>query len=71
MITLIYFVENYLDLPEQYLRNKGIPKVLVNLFPEITQFTCDKWFITFAQMGIYPLKAFTNLVLFTNTSMHT
>ena len=48
-----YFVENYLDLPYQCLRNEDISKVLVILFPKINQFTCDKTFLTFAQMGLY------------------
>ena len=46
-------LNNCLDLPYQYLRNKDIYKVLTSLFPKINQFTCDKRFITFAQMGIY------------------
>ena len=29
-------------------------KVLVSLFPKINPVTCDKKFITFAQMGIDP-----------------
>ena len=52
-IALTYFVENCLDLPRQYLRNEDISKVLVILFPNINQFTCQKRCITFAQMGIY------------------
>ena len=38
-IALIYFVENSLDLPQQYLRNEVISKGLVNLLPKINQFT--------------------------------
>ena len=53
-IARTYFVENSLDLPQRYLRNEDISKVLVILFPKINQFTCDKKFITFAQMGICP-----------------
>ena len=53
-IALTYFVEKCLELPQQYLRNEEISKVLVILFPIINQYTCDKRFITFAQMGIYP-----------------
>ena len=53
-ITLTYFVENCLDLSSWYLRNNGISTVLVFCFPKINQFTCDKMFITFAQMSIYP-----------------
>ena len=47
-ITLTYFIENCLDL-----RNEGIFKVLVILFPKINN-TCDNRFISFAQIGIYP-----------------
>ena len=53
-IALTYFVENCFELPYRYLRNKDISKVLVFCFPKINQFTCDKMFITFAQMSIYP-----------------
>ena len=52
--ALSYFLKNCLDLPERHLRNEDICKVLVILFPKINQFTWDKRFITFAQMGIYP-----------------
>ena len=44
-MALTYFLENCLDFPEQYLRDKDISKiVLVILFPKISQFTCDKIF---------------------------
>ena len=48
---------------EQYL--------LVILFRKINQFKCDKRFITFVQMGLYPQKTCKSLVLFTNANMHT
>ena len=48
---------------EQYL--------LVILFRKINQFTCDKRFITFVQMSLYPQKTCKSLVLFTNANMHT
>ena len=70
-LALTYFVENCLDLPKRYLKNEDISKVLVTLIPKISQFTCDKRFITFAQVDIYPLKTCANLVQFTNTNMHT
>ena len=54
-IALFYFAENCLDLPQRYLRNEDISKVLAMLFPKINQFTCDKMFITFAQM-VFILK---------------
>ena len=33
-IAFTYFVKNCLDLPQQYLRNKNISKVLIILFPK-------------------------------------
>ena len=68
MIALTYFIEN---LPQQYLRNEEISKVLVILLPKINQFTCEKMFITFVQMGLYPQKACKSLVVFTNANMYT
>ena len=53
-ITLTYFVENCFELPQRYSRHEAISKALVFYFPKINQFTCDKMFITFAQMSIYP-----------------
>ena len=70
-IALTYFVENSLDLPQQYLRNEVISKGLVNLLPKVNQFTCDKRFTFFLQMGLYPQKTCKHLVLFTNANMHT
>ena len=70
-IALTYFVQNSLDLAQQYLRNEDISKVLVNLLPKINQFTCDKRFTFFVQMGLYPRKTCKHLVLFTNANMHT
>ena len=58
-IAFTFFVENCLDLPQWYSRNVDISKVLVIFFPKINQFTCDKIFITFAQMG----QAFIQAVL--------
>ena len=58
-IAFTFFVENCLDLTQWYLRNVDISKVLVIFFPKINQFTCDKIFITFAQMG----QAFIQAVL--------
>ena len=34
--------------------NEGIAKVLATLFPKINQFTCEKMFIPFTQMGLCP-----------------
>ena len=70
-IALTYFVENCLDLPQQYLRNEDISKVLVILFRKINTFSCDKRFITFVQMGLYLQKTCKSLILFTNANMHT
>ena len=49
-IALTHFVKNCLDLPSQYLRNEDISRVLIILFQKINPFTCDKRFITFAQI---------------------
>ena len=53
-IALTYFVEKCLDLLQRYLKNEDISKVLVVLFTKINQLTCDKRFIVFTQMGVYP-----------------
>ena len=50
-IALAYFVENCLDLLYRYLRKEDVSNLLVIFFPKINQFTCDKMFITFTEMG--------------------
>ena len=42
------FVENYSNLPQRYLRNEYIFKVLAVLFPKINHFTCYKMFNFFS-----------------------
>ena len=58
-IALTHFVENCKELYLRYLRNEDISKILVIFFRKINQITCDKMFITFAQMD----RAFIQTVL--------
>ena len=70
-IALIYLVENCLDLPNQYLSKEDISKVLVShlvsksksIYIGLRVYNLLRW--------VYVLKICANLVLFTNTYIHT